>query len=131
MRLLVAADPELARVVEADGVHLPERLIEEAPAVRAQNPRAFISAACHDAAALRRAASAGVDMALVSPVFPPGGGSTGAPIGVSGLTVLARSIRLPVVALGGLAPENVGRLKESGVSGIAGVDAFQRAFSAD
>ena len=66
--LLVGEDPGLARRVGAHGVHLPERAIRRAGAVRWQRDW-LVTAAAHSPAALRAAASAGADAALLSPVF--------------------------------------------------------------
>ena len=66
--LLVGEDPALARRVGAHGVHLPERAIGRAGAVRWQRDW-LITAAAHSPAALRLAAAAGADAALLSPVF--------------------------------------------------------------
>ena len=128
---LIAADPDLAEAVGADGVHLPERMIDRAARLRARRPDRLISAACHDARALADAAASGVDFAMLSPVFVPGGRSSGAPLGPDGVAKLAATTRLPVVALGGLTAGNVGTLRGTGASGIAGVDAIRRAFGSD
>lgn len=125
---LIAADPELAEAVGADGVHLPQRMIGEGPGLRQRRPDWLISAACHDARALADAEAARADVALVSPVFAPGGRSNGVPLGPEGLRRLTASTRLPVAALGGLNAGNVGALGESGASGIAAVDAIRQAF---
>ena len=66
--LLVGEDPALARQVGAHGVHLPERAIGRAGTVRWQRDW-LVTAAAHSHAALRLAAAAGADAALLSPVF--------------------------------------------------------------
>ena len=62
--LIGAGHPYLPDV----GVHLPERMATQAR--RFKRPGRLVTAAAHDAAAIRRARLAGCDAVLVSPVFP-------------------------------------------------------------
>jgi hypothetical protein len=50
--LLVGADVELAEAIGADGVHLPERLRDAAPGLRADRPNGLITLAAHDEGAV-------------------------------------------------------------------------------
>ena len=112
--LLIGADPMLAREVGADGVHWPERLTtRRRPEFRLQ------TAAAHGAPGLRRARRAGMDAAILSPVFPSDSPSAGVPLGSRRAGMLVRSADLPVIALGGVSAERVRQLKLLGFSGIA------------
>ncbi len=124
LTLLVGADADLAVAIEADGVHLPERLAAEAPRLRAAHPDWLITAAAHDEAAARSGAEAGVDALVVSPVFPSRSPSAGAPLGVEGLKRIVEAARTPVYALGGVRADTVGRLLDTGIVGIAAVEAL-------
>jgi thiamine-phosphate pyrophosphorylase len=64
LTFLVAADPELARRVGADGVHWPESRV-----IAREGP-GLITAAARSAAAMARAAACGADACMLSPVFP-------------------------------------------------------------
>ena len=77
--------------------------------------RGTLSQSCHDAAALRRAAAAGCDFAFLSPVFSPQSkpGDLRPTLGVAGLAALCASAPLPVVALGGIGPAEVGTLSST------------------
>ena len=121
--LLVGADPALAWACGADGVHLPESLVTSAPRIRASWPGVLISGAAHSAMALRRAAAAGLDAALISTVFASRSASAGSPMGPVRLAALVRRARLPVYALGGVSAVTLPRLKATGVAGVAMVDA--------
>jgi thiamine-phosphate pyrophosphorylase len=120
--LLIGADPALAAAVGAHGVHLPERLAGRARALKAARPRWIITAAAHSEAAVRRAARAGADAAVVSAVFPSRSPSAGRPIGPRRLAGVARRGGLPVIALGGINNENARRLLDAGAAGIACVE---------
>lgn len=116
--LLIAADPELACQVEADGVHWPEARLAEARAWRGYFR--LHTASAHSARALNRARRAGMDAALVSTVFASNSVSAKAPVGVSRLHRLARQTDLPIYALGGVTAGNAGRISDA--TGLAAIE---------
>lgn len=122
--LLAGAHPALAEGIGADGLHMPERLIEDIPRLRAEHGRYLITAAAHDRPAVEAAERAGADAVVVSPVFPSNSPSAGRPLGVEGLRDLVSATILPVYALGGVRADRVAQLAESGVVGIAAVEAL-------
>jgi len=107
-RLLVHTQADVACAVGADGVHVASTDIAELSCMRGwlNRPGMSLSASCHDAAQLRAAAVAGADFALLSPVFPtpshPGAPHLGAETFMAVLDVSP----LPLIALGGITPEN-------------------------
>lgn len=130
VRLLIGLDAELAEAVGADGVHLPERAVGQAPALGAARPDWRITGAAHTAEALSGAA--GLDAAVLSPVFAAGGASAARPpLGVTGFSELARRTTIPVYALGGIDGANARTLIGSGACGLAGVSAIRAAFGPD
>ncbi|MBI1683442.1 thiamine phosphate synthase [Caulobacter hibisci] len=122
--LLAGADPALAEAIGAAGLHLPERLVETAPAIRAAHPAWRLTAAAHDAAAARAAELAGVEALVVSPVFASNSPSAGTPLGVEGLAAIASLTALPVYALGGVSAETSDALIDAGIYGLAGIEGF-------
>lgn len=122
--LLAGAHPGLAEGIGADGLHMPERLAGEVPRLRAEHGRYLITVAAHDLAAVHAAERAGVDAVVVSPVFASNSPSAGRPLGVDGLKSLVSATHLPVYALGGVRADTVGQLANSGVAGIAAVEAL-------
>ncbi len=116
--LIIGADADLAVRIGAHGVHYPSWS-------RARpDPGMIISAACHDAAELTRAGSAGADAALLSPVFPTRSHPGAPTLGPDRFKRLAAAARLPVIALGGVDETNAMRLAGRGVAGLAAVSAF-------
>lgn len=122
--LLVGADEGLALQVEADGLHLPERLATDLPRLRALHPDWLITVAAHDEAAARIGGAAGADALIVSPVFPSRSPSAGAPLGVEGLKRIVEAVKTPVYALGGIHASTVTQLSDTGIVGIAAVEAL-------
>jgi len=122
--LLVGADETLARSVEADGLHLPERLAAELPRLRAAHPDWLLTIAAHDEAAAKLGEKVGADALVVSPIFPSSSSSAGASLGVEGLKGIVRAVKTPVYALGGVRANTVARLAETRIVGIAAVEAL-------
>jgi thiamine-phosphate diphosphorylase len=107
-RLLIHTQADIARAVEADGVHVASDAIRELPAMRRwlAGDTMSLSASCHSAEQLAKAHTAGADFALLSPVFPTASHSGAPHLGVERFRQLADTIPLPVVALGGIDTAN-------------------------
>jgi thiamine-phosphate pyrophosphorylase len=119
---LVGADAGLAVAAKADGVHLPERLMYRAVALKRSHPAWRITAAAHDRKAIVRAGRLGLDAILVSAAFKSRSPSAGAPLGPIRFASLIRGARLPVIALGGVNETTAQRLIDTGARGLAAVD---------
>lgn len=117
--LLVAADPDLAERVGADGVHWPERLL---PAARGR--QGIVTAAAHSAAAAARALALGMDCCVLGPLFPTRSGGGRPPLGLFGASQIARAAPGKIIGLGGVSAANARLLAGRGFAGIAAVDAF-------
>ena len=127
LRLLIADDARLASRVRAHGVHLPEtrtRTVRSGGRLF-RRPGWLVTAAAHSPRAVRRAAQAGVDAVLLSPVFPTKSHPGAAPIGPLRFAAWVRHSPLPVYALGGVSVASARRLASSGAVGFAGIGGFQ------
>lgn len=112
--LILNGHPSLAARTGAWGLHWPEANI---PLQRADRPR-WQSAAVHSVTALRRAEAAGLDAVIFGPVFEPGSKKATA-TGLEALTKLARTARIPVLAIGGVTPGRVAPCLAAGAAGVA------------
>ena len=122
--LLAGADHALAGAIGADGVHLPERDRGSAPALRARRPDWLITIAAHTDAAVIAAGAVEVDALVVSPVFASNSPSAGPPLGLEGLRRLVAATDTPIYALGGIWAGTVEKLRDTGIVGLAAVEAF-------
>ena len=128
--LLIGQDAELADRVQADGVHLPERSLSAAYALGGLRPDWLLTGAVHSVTAAIEARD--LDAVVLSPIFPAGGPSARRPaLGRDALVETCRLSATPVYALGGVDAEKATGLIDSGACGIAGIDAFVRAFGSD
>ena len=116
--LLVAADPDLARAVGAQGVHWPEARLLEATKWRGRFT--IQTASAHSRQALARTARLGMDAALVSTVFTSNSPSAGVPIGPLKFRTRTRHTRVPVYALGGVRSDLAAQIADT--SGIAAIE---------
>lgn len=115
-RVLVNADPVLARDVGADGVHLTARQLM---AATTRPDFALVGASCHNAAEIARTEELGADFAVLGPVLPTPTHPDAALLGWAGFRQLAADRRLPVFALGGLQPADHDRALTCGAHGLA------------
>ena len=122
VRLLIGADPDLARRSGAGGVHLPERLAHLAGRLTRAHPGWLVSVAAHSLPAARRAARLGAQAVLVSAVFPSRSPSARAPLGPLRFEALARRTPAPVIALGGVNARTATRLAHGRASGLAAIE---------
>lgn len=90
--------------------------------------RALVGASAHDAAEARQAAADGADYVTLSPIFAsPSKPGYGPPLGAQALAEAAGALAIPVIALGGVTPENTGECLAAGAAGIAVMGAIMRA----
>lgn len=126
---LVAGDAALAEKLGADGVHLPEYQMAQAERIRDNQLDWLITVACHDSAAVQKAAGLDIDAGLIAPVFvtdshPETHSGAQTTLGLSGVRAMVRAADLPLYALGGITKDNARQLMGTGVAGIAAIRGF-------
>jgi thiamine-phosphate pyrophosphorylase len=131
-RIFVNDRLDVALAAGAAGVHLGG---ESAPTgevvrwLRSGNARAdfLVGVSCHNREEVLAAENSGASYAFFGPVFDsPAKRVFGAPHGVARLEEVCRSVKIPVIAIGGVNLENAGECLRAGASGIAAIRLFQR-----
>jgi len=118
--VIVNDDLELARAAEADGVHLGQGDAGLKAARTALGPEAIIGITCHGELELARAATAGGADYLAFGRFFPSQSKPGAkPASLEVLRAARSEFTLPLVAIGGITPENGAQLIEAGADMLA------------
>lgn len=118
---VVGGDPALARVLNADGLHLRGTDLDDRP--REKN-WAVITAACHSGEELEKAAAIGANLAFLSPVFRTQSHRHARPLGIEKFRSLAASSPIPVLALGGVDASNAMQIIGANVAGFGAIGAF-------
>jgi len=117
-RVILNAEPEVARDLGADGVHLSNARLSRISS-RPLSEDFLVGASCHDETGLRRASACGLDYVILGPVQATPSHAHATSLGWDGFKRLASCSRLPVYAIGGMLPENLQQIRDLGGHGIA------------
>lgn len=119
-RLIVNDDARLAHSVAAHGVHLGQQDDTPDGARRLLGPEAIIGVSCHDEPELARAAARrGVDYVALGRFFPSHTKPGAPPASLETLRGLRHELALPIVAIGGVNPDNALELIRAGADLVA------------
>ena len=147
-RLLINSRVDVALAVGANGVHLrsTDMPASEGRAIWAKSAgttQCVIGVSCHSLAEVLTAEAHGADFVVFGPVFGKRGSSE-QPTGVEVMASVVRrggpidkkveagqSLRMPVIALGGITLNNAAECLRAGAAGIAGIRLFQEGDLAD
>ncbi len=122
--LLISGRADLALAADLDGTHLPADEIPAALLRQRFGSRLLLGRSTHHPDEVAAARKDGVDYVTFGPVFAtPSKARYGDPPGLAGLEQAARQ-GLPVLALGGMMPENLARAAAAGAAGVAAIRAF-------
>lgn len=127
--VFVNGRPDVAVAAGAAGVQLPESGLPVS-AVKRGFPGLVVGASRHGVEGARRAEAEGADFVLLGPIFP----SPGKEVRALGLAVLedaARSLKIPVHAVGGIVPGNARQVVDAGARGLAAIRPFLDAPAAE
>lgn len=115
-KVLINGAVDLAKAVEADGVHLNSVALAE---MKSKPDNMLVAASCHHAQDLAKAEALQLDFVLLSPVLPTASHPVALTLGWASFTALKHDYSLPVYALGGLKPEHLNQAWLAGAHGIA------------
>lgn len=118
--LLINDDVELTLRVGADGVHLGRDDGDIASARQRLGGGAIIGVSCYnDLDRAKQAIAAGADYVAFGRFFTSGSKPLAAPANLETLKQARESINVPIVAIGGILPENGGQLLDAGADLLA------------
>ncbi len=114
--LILNERADIARASGLEGVQLRDDGIAPSDLAPSLRP-ALVGVSRHGLSGLRRLE--GADYALLSPIFATASKPGATPLGLAGLKRLAKETRCPLLALGGIQPEDLGPLLRHGAHGVA------------
>ena len=119
--------PDLARLAEADGVHLGQDDLPVREARLIVGPGAIVGVSTHNLTQLRRAILDGADYVGVGPTFPSSTKAFSELAGLDFVRQAAAETSLPAFVLGGVTLENVQQVIEAGAKRVAVTQAICQA----
>lgn len=118
--LLINDSVELAQAVGADGVHLGRDDGDIFEARRRLGTDAIIGISCYnDVTKACSAAEQGADYVAFGRFFPSGSKPLAAPADIATLQAAKQQLSVPIIAIGGILPENAGQLLTAGADLLA------------
>ena len=111
--------PDIAYACDADGLHVGQEDIPIAVAREILGKEKEIGVSTHSLDEARRARLEGADYISVGPIFHSSTKPHLKPVGVKLLKDVRKEIGLPIVAIGGITPENVEEVLAAGTDTVA------------
>ena len=118
-KILVNGRLDIALISGIDGVHLPA---DGLPAARVRPHVRTLGISCHSTEEATQAEHDRVDYIIFGPIFETPGKRA---VGIEALRRVVQAVKIPVLAIGGITPENMPSVLEAGASGIAAIRMFQ------
>ncbi|MBI5288679.1 MAG: thiamine phosphate synthase [Chloroflexi bacterium] len=125
--LFVNGDLDAARALAADGIHLPSYgpTIRDVRATLGDGP--LVSLAVHSNEQAIAAEHEGADLLQLGTAFETASKPGIRPLGIEGVRAVCASVKLPVIAIGGVTADNARALLEAGARGVAVMGAIMDA----
>jgi thiamine-phosphate diphosphorylase len=124
-RVLVNDRLDVALAGAAHGLHLRGDSLRAARARTITPPAFVIGRSVHSAAEAHEvSAGGGLDYLVFGPVFATGSKPGRTPAGIDALREVVGATTLPVLAVGGIAPDTMPVIAASGAAGVAAIGAF-------
>jgi thiamine-phosphate pyrophosphorylase len=111
--------PDIARVADADGVHIGQDELSVKDARSIVGPQALVGVSTHSIEQARSAVLNGANYIGVGPTFRSNTKEFDSFPGLCLLSAVAAEIRLPAFAIGGITPNNIGEVLAAGISRVA------------
>ena len=117
--LIIDDNVEIALKSGAEGVHVGQNDMNAGEVRRLLGPDRILGVTAKTVEQARRAQDAGADYLGSGAVFGTSTKADAIPMSMERLREICASVQIPVVAIGGICLENIGRLAGSGVAGAA------------
>ena len=121
---VVNDDVLLAKEIDADGVHIGQDDMTASEARKILGSDKIIGVSVQTVSQALLAEKQGADYLGVGAVFPTGSKLDAVEVPHEVLREICESVKIPVVAIGGITQENVNLLSDSKISGIAVISAI-------
>ena len=120
--LIINDDVELAKKINADGVHVGQSDLDAGTARTILGPDKIIGVTAKTVEQARAAQRAGADYLGSGAIFGTGTKPDAKPMTMELLREIVNAVDIPVVAIGGIDSSNAYKLAKTGIAGIAVVN---------
>ena len=124
---IVNDNVDIAKAMDADGVHVGQDDMAALDDRAKLGPDKLIGVSAHTVEEALLAEKQGADYLGVGAVFPTSSKSDVGEMSYETLKAICKAVSIPVVAIGGISSENVGKLAGSGICGVAVISAIYAA----
>ena len=114
---------DIALAVHADGVHLGQSDIPVQVARNVMGPNCIVGATANTLEKAKEAWQSRADYLGVGDVFGSATKNDTKPVELKELKKICDTVKIPVVAIGGISKKNIHLLKDTGVAGVAVISA--------
>ena len=111
--------PDVAVIADADGVHVGQSEVSATDARKVVGPKRIVGVSTHAIEQARAAVLAGADYVGVGPIFPSSTKRFDSFPGLEYVAQVAREVRLPAFAIGGVSLENLAEVLVAGATRVA------------
>lgn len=122
--VLISSRADVVLACDAAGVNLPERDIATADARKLLGAR-LVGRSVHSLEGALAAERDGADYVIYGPVWASASHRGVDPVGVDGLALVAGSVRIPVLAIGGVTEQRIVECHSAGAAGYAAIRMFE------
>jgi thiamine-phosphate diphosphorylase len=122
--VIISSRCDIALASGAAGVNLPEKDISVGDARRLLGQK-LIGRSVHSLESAKQAEQDGADFVIFGPVWESESHPGSDPAGLEALTQVAHSLRIPVLAIGGVSEARIAECHAAGAAGFAAIRLFQ------
>mgnify|MGYP000982017544 CR=1 FL=1 len=121
---IVNDNVEIAIKCKADGIHVGQSDMEALDVRAKLGPGKIVGVSAQTVEQALLAEKHGADYLGVGAVFPTGSKDDADDVSYDTLKAICQAVSIPVVAIGGISRDNVARLADSGICGVAVISAI-------
>lgn len=121
---IVNDNVDIALAMDADGVHVGQSDMEALDVRAKLGPDKIVGVSAQTVEQALLAEKHGADYLGVGAVFPTGSKDDADDVSYDTLKAICQAVSIPVVAIGGISRDNVARLADSGICGVAVISAI-------
>ncbi|WP_296013454.1 thiamine phosphate synthase [uncultured Treponema sp.] len=122
--LIINDNVKIAKETDACGVHIGQSDMELKEARKILGAEKIIGVSCQTVEQALQAEKNGADYLGVGAIFSTSTKADAGNVSISTLKDICQSVKIPVVAIGGISLQNMSQLKGSGIAGVSVISAI-------